>query len=285
MYITQANLNRLFDSVTCNTIGVQELLSSHPKLHELLSEPELKQLTAIEGIVAGDTTLEILRIEGIRNYNNTNYVYQNSTTPYYHTNNQCPRLSNNYINVLIPEKIKMLGNAEMGKYRGFFPAQNPNDSDEIKMQKVQIGANAVRAHYLYKGIELSEHEIFEVISRKHTDTIDASTAIDLNGRIHEYKEFLDNIKHSDNPQIKNIYHARYINNKDILKMYKNRSDDEKFYVLQMQKLRKEILSLAINQLILIHEFDENNLNQKVLKELGFKYCSHCAAKMLTKQFF
>lgn len=59
------------------------------------------------------------------------------------------------------------------------------------MQKVQIGANAVRAHYLDKGIELSEHEIFEVISRKHTDTINASTAIDLNGKIHEYKEFLE----------------------------------------------------------------------------------------------
>lgn len=119
MYITQANLNRLFDSVTCNTIGIQELLSSHPKLHELLSEPELKQLTAIEAIVTGDTILEILRIEGIKNYNNTNYVYQNST-PYYHTNNRCPRLSNNYINVLIPEKIRMLGDAEMEKYRSFF---------------------------------------------------------------------------------------------------------------------------------------------------------------------
>lgn len=281
MYITQANLNRLFDSVTCNTIGIQKLLSSHPKLHELLSEPELKQLTAIEAIVASDTILEILRIEGIKNYNNTNYVYQNST-PYYHTNNRCPRLSNNYINVLIPEKIRMLGDEEMEKYRSFFPAQNPNDSDEIKMQKVQIGANAVRAYYLDKGIELSEHEIFEVISRKHTDTINASTAIDLNGKIHEYKEFLDNIKHSDNPQIKNIYHARYINNKDILKMYKNRSDDEKFYVLQMQKLRKEILSLAINQLILIHEFDENGLNQKVLDELGFKFCSHCCSIALMK---
>lgn len=119
MYITQANLNRLFNSVTCNTIGVQELLSSHPRLYEFLSEPELKQLTAIKGIIAGDTTLEILRIEGIRNYNNTNYVYQNST-PYYHTNDQCPRLSNNYINVLIPEKIRMLGDEEMEKYRSFF---------------------------------------------------------------------------------------------------------------------------------------------------------------------
>lgn len=153
------------------------------------------------------------------------------------------------------------------------------------MQKVRIGANAVRAYYLDKGIELSEHEIFEIISREHTDAVNASKSIDLNAKIQEYKEFLDNLRNNNNPQTKNIYNSRYVNNKSLLNIYKNRSDGEKFYVLQMQKLRKEIVSLAINQLILIHEFDENNLNQKVLDELGFKYCSHCAAKMLTKQFF
>lgn len=233
--------------------------------------------------MVGNLNLEIIKTNEVRQYNNTNYVYQHSK-PYYHNNQQCPRLEQDYVNVLIPKKIQDLGEQEVEKYRQFFPNQNSNDSNHEKKRKIQVGITAVKAHYLSKGLELHDSEIYEIIERNHTQPIFTNTVIDLNTKIQEYKNFLNHIDCHKNAQIQNIFDARYCNVKILTSLYKNKNDEVKNIANHMKKLREEIFSLAINKLILIHKFNENNLNQAVLDKLGFGFCSHCSAQLLQSTF-
>lgn len=279
MYITEANLKRLFTTISCNEIQLQQLLQSNPDLRQLLSIPELQQLTAIESLMIGDLNLEIIKINGIQQYNSSNYVYQHSK-PYYHHNQHCPRLEQDYINVLIPKKIQELGRQEVETYRQFFPSQHSKDSNDDKRKKIQAGIIAAKAHYLSKNLELHDSEIYEIIERKHTQPIYANTITNLDIKIQDYNNFLKYLYCHENAQIRNIFNARYCNINILNSLYKNKNDEIKDIVNHMKKFREEIFSLAINKLILTHEFNENNLNQVVLDKLGFGFCSHCSAQLL-----
>lgn len=280
MHITQANLNRLFHHITCDEIKLNELLNTHPLLKELLSEPELKQLTAIEGIMTDSTQLHLLRQDGLKKYNDDTYVFK-ATAPRYHTNNQCPRLQNDWINILIPQKILALGETEKEKYRTFFKPFLVDDSDNIKQQKVQAGAIAVRAYYLSKGIELHESEIYQYTTRQHTQTVSVSNTMNLGQKIDEYRVFLHTI--ANNQRLQNVYHSRYINNKKIKLLYKNKSEEEKYYIEQMQNFRRELLELSINQLTITHHFNADNLDKQVLDKLGFLPCATCLNQLTFRQ--
>lgn len=283
MYITEANLKRLFATISCDEIRLQQLLQLYPDLHKLLSTPELKQLTAIENFMVGDLNLEIIKIDEIKQYNNSNYVYQHSK-PYYHSNQHCPRLEQDYINVLIPKKVQELGEEEVEKYRQFFPNQNPNDNSNEKIKKIQIGITAVKAHYLSKGIELHDGEMYEIIERNHTQPIYVNTILDLDVKIQEYKKFLNHLSCHENTQIKNIFDAKYCDIRILNSLYRNKNNEIKNIVNHMKTFREEIFSLAINKLIIIHEFNKNNLNQAILDKLGFGFCSHCSAQLLRSIF-
>lgn len=273
MYITQANLNRLFDNISCNEIRLRELLHTNPLLKEMLSIPELEQLTAIEGVITGNTQLKILRNKGVKQYNNDRYVFKNNTKPCYHATDTCPRLESDYINYMIPEKIYNLGNDEVERYRQFFTPILADDDNDTRLKKMQININVVQIYYNSKGIQLDESEIYNMIKREHTPIIKINDKITLSEKIDEYRCFINNLK-NDN-RFKNVYNSRYINNQQIKHLFKNRSDEEKERIEQMQKFRKDILELSINKIMIIHEFNDNNLNPKILDELGFAPCQNC----------
>lgn len=277
MYITQANLNRLFDSISCNEVRLHELLHSNPLLLKMLSEPELMQLTAIEGVMTGNSQLNILRIEGVRAYTNSdNYVFNQNIKPCYHATNTCSRLENDWINILIPEKIRNLGSDEVERYRRLFTPISADDDNETRLKKLQINISVVQAHYIAKGIELDAREIHNIVRREHTSIVAITSAIDLNQKINEYKDFLHYIE--NDKYLKNVYNSRYVSNQYLKSLFKNKSDNEKIHIEKMQKFRKEILELSISQLMITHNFNSNNLNSNILDKLGFESCKNCLPK-------
>lgn len=315
MYITQSNFNAMTQQIATEHVDIDELLDNYQVIINFLSIPEQCRLTAVKYIAKNrpeDLKNKII-FSLIDRHDTQRYVIP-ERQPAYHIDNKCDAARSKYYNLLIPKAIHELNEKQKQEFRQDFlkkqellnqlkqdPIKNKEQIDElerliiassIKMDKdleidnyrsffpayineeniVQARgcAQSVRSYYLDKyQIDLPESAILQEIKSDNSGLMDFSLEI----MVGEICRILNQLEKSSETDDKQIFQMRYLPPKQIEYLTKTKPYHKK--AVSFAHKKQELIDNLIKHLLIIHDFDENNVSEGLLKALGFVMCQNC----------
>lgn len=115
MYITNANLKRLIESIDSAEIETKELSIKSEVINDILSNEELENLKHAKAFFMG-RSFNICELRPIEIIDNMRYLNEGHK-PAYHDNKECIRANSPFDDYIIPEIIRLKGAAEVARYR------------------------------------------------------------------------------------------------------------------------------------------------------------------------
>lgn len=115
MYITNANLKRLIESIESAAIDTKELNIKSEVINDILSDEELENLKHAKAFFMG-RSFNISELRPIEIIDKMRYLNEGHK-PAYHADKECIKANSAFDDYIIPDIIRLKGAAEVASYR------------------------------------------------------------------------------------------------------------------------------------------------------------------------
>lgn len=116
VYITQGNWSRVLKSVDSPNVDYSNVYDRD--LTSILSQPELRLLALTKESFANKDFWNTVHLKATQKEDTKTYAFEGGS-PAYHRVGNCPTLSSDYTNLVIPVEIKEKGDTEIARFRTF----------------------------------------------------------------------------------------------------------------------------------------------------------------------
>lgn len=267
MYISKSNLNKLLDSVQGDPEHLDNLY--HSDLRFCLSNAESDFLIKAKTFFVSSNRLALM-FDPIVPKDNLRYIFP-AQAPAYHLNSECSRLKSNWVNYRIPQEIEARGAAEILKFRKYI-------LDSIKQDNLTLEHPAL-IHALRVQFQITD-PTFGRVSKDNSGSVEFGETLEQ-ANLTYIQHALDTVyaellTFKDASDIhRKIYEMRYFDPLKIKRMTKYSSDEEREIAQQFSELKAKLIIALIESYKKENNFDQNQIEENLLINLGFHKCSAC----------
>lgn len=271
MYITNSNLKRLLSSIaSANTQGI-ELHINNPIINDILSEVELKNLKDYKAFFLG-RSINIDQLRPVKVVDNLRFV-KPPTNPAYHSSSSCERAHSDFEAHLVPEVIRVKGKEAVEDYRRRVAGLDLFNMDHCITLAAELG---IELRHITETVQEDNSGVDTFKIRKISD-LESMTIQEIDQELTKISDIIRNfIQTSEIHQY--IYGLRFLepnelrwvldndpNNHSNISVIGNEFSYLKNYIKQAleTKLKKE------------SNFDQSQIEEKLLKKLNFVRCQAC----------
>lgn len=273
MYITNANLRRLIESIESSEIDTKELNIKNTAIDDILSYEELEKLKHAKAFFMG-RSFNISELKPIEIVDKMKYLNEGHK-PAYHHDKDCWKAKMDFDDYLIPEVIRYKGPAEVARYRIRAKGSDLSNMGDC----IVLGAEfAVSPNLIYQkkfekngGVDSFTFQDLSYLENLSPQQLDEELEIISAALI----DFL-----SKSTLHKDVYNLRFRKYSFIKWVMKERDENTANLANELANHKQLAIAIIEQKAKKESNFDQSGIEERLLIHLNFVPCKTCLNKKL-----
>jgi hypothetical protein len=269
MYITNFNLNRITKRIDIDEHLISDIFNGID-LNSCFSMEEKQDLMKAATFFRKSALGQKIQFHPIEEIKDTGTLLHESNNAAFHLNENCPRLNAKWVNFYIPTEVKSKGKATIDRFRRLVRSKISDD-----------GTIADQSFIIFLKAEFEIGDLhFGRLERENSSAVNFSDSIErlsLDELKYQIDHLLEQISifPTKSELHKKIYDLRYWDSYKLKRIEKNRDPNEKELADEFANLKSRLSTSVMIFCKKVDNFDQGDLDEKILLELNFKKCSEC----------
>ena len=268
MYITNANLKRLIESIDSAEIDTKELNIKSEVINDILSDEELEDLKHAKAFFLG-RSFNISELRPIEIIDQMRYLNEGHK-PAYHYNEDCQKAKMHFDDYIIPDIIRLKGPAEVARYRIRAKGLELSNMEHCLILAAEFG---VSPELIYQK-KFEKNRGVDSFTLQDLSYLQGLTSQQLDEELEKVSKALIEFLNASSLH-RDLYNLRFRKYSFIRWVMKGRDEDTVNLANELANHKQLAIAIIEQKAKKESNFDQSGIEERLLVHLNFVPCRTC----------